>query len=190
MVATAQLNLILSTCGYVPLTSSVDSIIVRHVNGMTICANEAAMFLAHLIHESDGFQRRSEQSSEINKGSGGRYYGRGYLMLTQDYNYRAASLAIFGDERLLENPDIVSDSEDMSMRVSVWFWQNYVRPAGGPSKNNFGLTTKMIACPLKPPCNEGVRKMYNYYLVAARTLGVRNLAVEQRNWNEERSPEK
>lgn len=36
-----------------------------------------------------------------------RYYGRGPLQLTWNYNYGQVSRAIFGDNRLLNDPDMV-----------------------------------------------------------------------------------
>nr|XP_019546612.2 endochitinase At2g43590-like [Aedes albopictus] len=174
MVTTGQLNSVLSACGYGTVGSSVANVIVNQINNMTGSINEAAMFLAQLIHESGGFQHRREINGAAL--SYAPYYGRGYIQLTHDYNYRAASMALFGDERLINNPDMVSDSAEMSMRVSVWFWEARVRPEGGPSSNNFGLTTKAINGGLEPPGSDLARRRYNLYVRVANALGVSNIA--------------
>ncbi|KXJ71342.1 hypothetical protein RP20_CCG020793 [Aedes albopictus] len=176
MVTTGQLNRALSTCGYGSVSVGVANVIVDQINRMSDSVNEAAMFLAQLIHESGGFQHRREINGASQ--SYAPYYGRGYIQLTHDYNYRDASRAIFGNDRLLQDPDIVSNSEEMSMRVSVWFWEAKVRPGGGPSRNNFGLTTKAINGGLEPPGCDLARRRYNLYVQVARALGVSNIASE------------
>nr|XP_029717221.1 endochitinase EP3-like [Aedes albopictus] len=130
--------------------------------------------LAHLIHESGGFYYRKEIKGAAK--SYAPYYGRGYLQLTHEYNYRAASMALFDDERLVNNPDMVSDSVEMSMRVSVWYWKERVRPEGGPFSNEFGRTTKAINGGYEPPGSGLARRRYNLYVKVANALGVRNIA--------------
>jgi hypothetical protein len=45
------------------------------------------MFLSQCIHESAGFSVKEEWMRATDP----PYYGRGYIQLTHDYNYRAAS---------------------------------------------------------------------------------------------------
>ena len=71
-----------------------------------------AMFLAEIIWESDCLKATSEEacvnadcsdSYPITPGIGipGQvYYGRGYMQLTWDYNYKACSYALYNDNRL------------------------------------------------------------------------------------------
>lgn len=48
------------------------------------------------------------------------YYGRGYIQLTWDYNYRAAGQAMGVD--LLNNPDLAMDPA-YAARTLAWYWQ-------------------------------------------------------------------
>jgi putative chitinase len=54
-------------------------------------------------------------------GDGWKYRGRGLIQLTGKSNYRQASLALFGDERLVINPDLVLEPEVTAL-VAAWFW--------------------------------------------------------------------
>ncbi|XP_062536245.1 uncharacterized protein LOC134205196 [Armigeres subalbatus] len=175
MVSADELNTALKACGYSSLGHDEAQTIVKHINGSISEKNEAAMFIAQLIHESGGFQHRVETGRGRGHDYGSTsYYGRGYIQLTHDYNYRDASRAIFNDDRLVNNPDLVSDSVDMSMRVSVWFWEKRVRPAGGPANNNFGLTTNAINGGLEPAGSAGAIKRYDLYKKVADELGVKS----------------
>jgi putative chitinase len=57
------------------------------------------------------------------------FYGRGFLQLTGRANYKQASLAIFGDERLLTDPDLVARDPRIAALASAWYWTHH----GGPS---------------------------------------------------------
>ena len=80
-----------------------------------ISKKEIAMFLSHIIYETHGLQYKEEAECHFNKCPnkyrlGGDppdkfYYGRGYLMLKLSDNYMAASLDIFEDDRLYNDPD-------------------------------------------------------------------------------------
>ncbi|XP_053690883.1 uncharacterized protein LOC128739421 [Sabethes cyaneus] len=136
------------------------------------------MFVAHLIHESGGFQHREEIGRGRGQPYGTTFYGRGYIQLTWEGNYQAASYDIFGDSRLVTNPDCVSASPRLSMRVSVWYWEERVRPQAG-SFRNFYATTKAINGGLETsPCHPAAKKRYSFYRKAADVLGVANLAFE------------
>ena len=53
-------------------------------------------------------------------GDGFKYRGRGFIQLTGKSNYSAASKAIYGDDRLVKNPDLVNDPA-VAAEVSAWF---------------------------------------------------------------------
>jgi predicted chitinase len=53
-------------------------------------------------------------------GDGYKYRGRTYIQLTGKANYKAASKALFGDERLVDNPDLVLEP-GTAERVTSWF---------------------------------------------------------------------
>ncbi|EDS42856.1 tartan [Culex quinquefasciatus] len=116
-ISPQEINKVLTATGYPQLDAATSSVIATD-------RNEAAMFLAQVIHESGGFRYREEIGGQR------QYYGRGYIQLTWDYNYRAASADLFGDDRLMRNLGVVSQTPQLSMAVSVWFWTKNVRPAG------------------------------------------------------------
>jgi len=54
-------------------------------------------------------------------GDGWKYRGRGLLQLTGKDNYRACSQALFQDETLLEDPDLLLDPY-YAIHSACWFW--------------------------------------------------------------------
>lgn len=53
-------------------------------------------------------------------GDGWKYRGRGFIQLTGKNNYAQASKAIYGDDRLVKNPDLVNDPA-VAAEVSAWY---------------------------------------------------------------------
>ncbi len=53
-------------------------------------------------------------------GDGWKYRGRGFIQLTGKNNYAAASKAIYGDDRLVQNPDLVNNPA-VAAEVSAWY---------------------------------------------------------------------
>lgn len=93
---------------------------------------EQAMLLANLIWESTGFQYKEEIACKGTRRPTarcpyGRYYGRGYIQLSWVQNYRTASQEIYGDDRLVQVPELVA-KEDGAWRTAVWYWKWAVRP--------------------------------------------------------------
>ncbi|KXJ73116.1 hypothetical protein RP20_CCG016476 [Aedes albopictus] len=178
MITKEQLNQILTDNHYITISTAAVDVVVEDVNQMNCSDNERAMFLAHMIHESFGFTRWVEKNgTQMNYTP---HYGRGYIYLTYRRNYRAYSRAIFGNpQELDENPDRVCESEKTMMRASMWVWENLVRPNGGPSRNNFYLTTKAIKGENEPVDSYVSLRRYSIYTDLARLLGVTDLAVNE-----------
>ncbi|KAJ1661116.1 hypothetical protein IWQ61_000052 [Dispira simplex] len=113
---------------------------------------EVAMFLANLIHESMGLREKAEIRcrttgcpGEYGSGTTGpKYYGRGYIQLTWKENYQRASSAIFGDQRLVDNPDLVATSEEVAWAVSFFYWSNNVHSISGIQEGHFGVSIRAI----------------------------------------------
>jgi len=55
-------------------------------------------------------------------GDGWKYRGRGFIQLTGKNNYAAASQAIFGDDRLVKDPDSVLDP-NIASQVVAWYME-------------------------------------------------------------------
>lgn len=61
-----------------------------------------------------------QQMGNTEPGDGWKYRGRGFIQLTGKSNYAAASKAIYGDDRLVKNPDLVNDPA-VAAEVSAWY---------------------------------------------------------------------
>lgn len=56
-------------------------------------------------------------------GDGQRYCGRGLIQITGHNNYLACSMALFGDERLLDLPQLLEQPQWAS-ESAAWFWHS------------------------------------------------------------------
>ncbi|XP_053690886.1 uncharacterized protein LOC128739424 [Sabethes cyaneus] len=173
VITSEKLQKILRKCVKNYTATAAIAEIVKQINMMTADRNEAAMFLAHLIHESRAFDLMEIYSARFYTGhKHGDFQGRGYIMLTSEFNYGPASKDIFGDNRLVSNPELVAADLVIGMSVAVWFWEKIVRPKAAPF-NTFYATTRTIKNVIKPFQERpyaGIR--YQYYLKAAEVLRI------------------
>ncbi|CAA7408456.1 unnamed protein product [Spirodela intermedia] len=63
---------------------------------------------------------------------GKKYYGRGPIQITHNYNYGPAGQAIGAG--LLKNPDLVASDAVISFKTALWFWMTPQSPK--PSSHN------------------------------------------------------
>lgn len=101
-----------------------------------------AAFLAQIGHESGELRYVRELGSDqyLSKydtgslaarlgnspeadGDGQKYRGRGLIQLTGRRNYLACSQALFGDERLLQQPELLEQPQ-WACESAAWFWQS------------------------------------------------------------------
>ncbi|KAK4792110.1 hypothetical protein SAY86_022545 [Trapa natans] len=163
----------LSAARYYPQFGTVGSAVVSK--------QEIAAFFAHVTHETghfcyveeiNGASRlycdRSNKQYPCNPRK--RYYGRGPLQITWNYNYGAAGNSIGFDG--LNSPETVANNPVISFRTAFWFWMKNVHPriiAG----QGFGSTIRAInggECGGKKP--QAVQARVRYYTNYCRQLGV------------------
>lgn len=102
--------------------------------GIDTPARQAA-FLAQIAHESGSLRYVKELASgaayegranlgNTKPGDGVRFKGRGLIQITGRANYRTCSKALYGDERLLDHPELLEDVVQ-ACRSAAWFWWSH-----------------------------------------------------------------
>ncbi|XP_040380967.1 chitinase 1 [Oryza brachyantha] len=66
------------------------------------------------------------QSSQWPCAAGKKYYGRGPIQISYNYNYGPAGQAI--GSNLLGNPDLVASDATVSFKTALWFWMTAQSP--------------------------------------------------------------
>lgn len=101
--------------------------------------NEIASFLAQVLHESGGlkwlreiwgptlaqskYEGRADLGNNV-KGDGKKFMGRGLMQITGRANYQRMSKDMFGDERLLQTPDLLSTAQYAVQSACIyWKWR-------------------------------------------------------------------
>jgi putative chitinase len=107
----------------------------------SICANrlqlksidECGPYLVSQEKVATGLYERAFNSQSIHSaarnlgntepGDGFKFIGRGLKQLTGRYNYTRASKDLYGDDRLVKNPDLVSTDKTVALETACWYWQ-------------------------------------------------------------------
>jgi hypothetical protein len=69
------------------------------------------------------------------EGDAWKYRGRGFIQLTGKKNYKEASQAIFGDDRLVKNPDLAMEPK-LAAKITAWFVKRGSQWIGKPKSNS------------------------------------------------------
>jgi putative chitinase len=101
-----------------------------------------AAFVGQISEESAGLTTTTEERSSF-PSSASRYKGRGVIQLTNEGNYRAASKAIFGDDRLVRDPGLVATDAQLGARIAGWYWNQRKATLCAPMTNT-PLTTDPV----------------------------------------------
>ena len=117
----------------------------KHAMQSGLKGEELIQFLAQAQHETLNFTRTEEIGNKkyfrkydpkfnpkkakilgnVKVGDGERYKGRGFLQITGRWNYRAAGKAL--GLPLEQKPHLVN-SPDVAAKVSIWYWNTFVKP--------------------------------------------------------------
>lgn len=112
-----------------------------------------AAFLSQAAHETDGFKTLKEYASGTKyegrkdlgntyKGDGVRFKGRGIFQTTGRYNYQAVSKKIFGDDRLINKPELLEDPKN-AVLSALHFWNDKGLNKYADAGDTLGLTKKI-----------------------------------------------
>lgn len=114
-----------------------------------------AAFLAQIGHESGQLRYVRELASgedyegrkdlgNTQRGDGVRFKGRGLIQITGRANYLQCSRALFGDDRLLQSPELLEDPVQ-ACRSAAWFWQSRrLNELADGGMKEFGFITRKI----------------------------------------------
>ncbi len=135
-----------------------------------------AAFLAQVAHESgelryvreiangSAYEYRTDLGN-VHLGDGRKFRGRGLIQVTGRRNYEACSLALFGDTRLLDEPELLEDFNNAAASAG-WYWRarglNAIADSG-----DFEKCTRVINGGLN-----GYDERCRYLVRAKRALGM------------------
>jgi len=147
---------------------------------------EAAAALANFAHETGNFVHVTEiaqgeycqNSAQWPCAPGKRYFGRGPIQLSWNYNYGLAGQAL--GLNLLNDPDMVSRDPAVAWKTALWYWMTQRGPGSMTphdamvNGNGFGETIRSINGSLE--CNGGnpgqVQSRVSSYQTITNILGV------------------
>ena len=101
------------------------------------------------------------------------------------FNYKAASLDLYGDDSLLKNPDQVASNDKISWAVSFWFWKANVHSNGDVKRGYFGASTKIINGGLE--CNGAntyiAKRRFTLYVSVLKAFNINEVPIESGCYN-------
>jgi predicted chitinase len=124
------LQIIMDRCAGTRIRSQLDlNVVVKALDDAMIAAHadtrlREVAFLSQAVIETDYFRT----FEEYGKGRGKPYfpyYGRGMHQLTWKPTYAACSNAVFGDDRLVRDPNLVINDINVNIQATAWYWRDY-----------------------------------------------------------------
>ena len=124
------LQLIMDRCANSKVKSKLDlNLVADALTRSMIKANATTRkrevgFLSQAVIETAYFQTFKEYQN----GPGTPYYpyyGRGIHQLTWRDTYAACSRALFSDDRLVREPDLILKDIEVNIATTAWFWRDY-----------------------------------------------------------------
>lgn len=105
------------------------------------------------------------------------YFGRGYIQLTWLYNYEQCSKELYGDNRLVDEPNLVSDTEEGAWGSAFWYWAKHCHKAPGVADGLFGASTMAIngALECKGPYKTKAFKRFTIYVKVLKAFKLDNV---------------
>jgi chitinase len=161
---------------------------------------ELAMFLTHIIQESGGLKFKIEKRcgkhctatgvclkdyKTPQDASGQHYCGRGYIQLSWAYNYKACSEYIFGDDRLVSEPDQVATNDKIAWASAFWYWKENVRTNEDVLQFKFGASTNQINGDLecRGVATDVAKERYNKYVRVLKAFNIDDEPIEDGCYN-------
>jgi putative chitinase len=83
---------------------------------------DTATGLYEKAFNSQSFHKVARNLGNTEPGDGYKFIGRGLKQLTGRYNYTRASKDLYGDDRLLKNPELVATDKQIALETACWFW--------------------------------------------------------------------
>ncbi|KAH7670905.1 chitinase protein [Dioscorea alata] len=143
---------------------------------------EIAAFLAHATHETGHFcyieeinganNNYCQASQEYPCNPDKKYFGRGPLQLSWNYNYIPCGQAIGFDG--LNSPETVANDNVISFKTALWFWDTRGVHQAITSGQGFGATIRIINGGLECDGNnpDQMNARVGYYQDYCNQLGV------------------
>jgi len=119
------------------INKPVAATLIKTARSAGITGPELAQLVAQAAHETANFTTMHQR---IRNPHDPWEIGRGYFQLTHKFMYKAASEAIFKDDRLVKNPELAAEPE-VAARVAIWYWKTQVK---APDPTDTAAVTKKI----------------------------------------------
>ncbi len=177
---TSTLQTIMNRCAGIKIRSKLDlDQVVYGLNKAMMLANAGSLlrevgFLSQAVIETDYFRT----FTEYGRGQGKQYapyYGRGFFQLTWKPTYAACSQAVFHDDRLVTDPDLVANDIETNIKATAWYWRDYKPFNGLADAQNIDAIIHLLYGGLITSPNPQVRKSVElrrgYYTTIKSLLG-------------------